>query len=55
VIGYAAVEYIKSGHGHVNYDAIPSVIYTHPEVAWVGKTEEALKQEGIAYKTGTFP
>ena len=41
--------------GHVNYDAIPGVIYTHPEVASVGKTEEQLKGEGVAYKVGTFP
>ena len=53
--GIAAVEIIKSGHGHVNYDAIPAVIYTHPEVAWVGKTEEQLKEEGVEYKVGKFP
>ena len=34
--GVAAAEYIRSGHGHVNYETIPSVVYTHPEVAWVG-------------------
>ncbi|KAI5479887.1 dihydrolipoyl dehydrogenase [Pseudohyphozyma bogoriensis] len=53
--GIAAVEYIQSGYGHVNYKAIPSVVYTHPEVAWVGKNEEELKAEGVAYKVGTFP
>lgn len=53
--GIAAVEYIKSGHGHVNYANIPSVMYSHPEVAWVGKTEEELKEAGIKYKTGKFP
>lgn len=53
--GIAAVEYIKTGHGHVNYDAIPSVVYTHPEVAWVGKNEEELKAAGVAYKVGKFP
>jgi len=53
--GGAAVEDIFKGYSHVNYDAIPSVIYTHPEVAWVGKTEEQLKEEGISYKTGKFP
>jgi len=53
--GIAAVEYIKSGHGHVNYNAIPSVVYTHPEVAWVGKTEQDLKKEGVEYKIGKFP
>jgi dihydrolipoamide dehydrogenase len=39
----------------VNYGIIPGVIYTHPEVAWVGKTEEELKAEGVAYKVGKFP
>ncbi|CAG58981.1 IRC15 [Nakaseomyces glabratus] len=53
--GIAAVEYIKKGHGHVNYGNIPSVMYTHPEVAWVGKTEEQLTEEGIKYKVGKFP
>ncbi|CCM06592.1 uncharacterized protein FIBRA_08870 [Fibroporia radiculosa] len=53
--GIAAVEYIKTGHGHVNYHAIPSVVYTHPEVAWVGKTEQELKKAGIEYKVGKFP
>ncbi|KAF9653343.1 dihydrolipoyl dehydrogenase [Thelephora ganbajun] len=53
--GIAAVEYLKSGHGHVNYNTIPSVVYTHPEVAWVGKTEQDLKKEGVQYKVGKFP
>ncbi|KAH9922400.1 dihydrolipoyl dehydrogenase [Fomitopsis serialis] len=53
--GIAAVEYIKTGHGHVNYHAIPSVVYTHPEVAWVGKTEQELKKAGVQYKVGKFP
>jgi len=53
--GIAAVEFIKSGHGHVNYDAIPSVVYTHPEVAWVGKTEQELKAAGVQYRVGKFP
>ncbi|KAF9897519.1 dihydrolipoamide dehydrogenase precursor [Lobosporangium transversale] len=53
--GIAAVEYINGGHGHVNYDVIPSVIYTHPEVAWCGKTEDQLKKDGVAYNVGTFP
>ncbi|KAF8662039.1 hypothetical protein AX16_001224 [Volvariella volvacea WC 439] len=52
--GIAAVEYIKHGHGHVNYNAIPSVVYTHPEVAWVGKTEQDLKAEGVKYNVGKF-
>ena len=53
--GIAAVEYMKSGFGHVNYENIPSVMYTHPEVAWTGKTEEQLKEAGVEYKTGKFP
>ncbi|GAA5989827.1 hypothetical protein JCM5350_002957 [Sporobolomyces pararoseus] len=53
--GIAAVEYIHSGFGHVNYGCIPSVVYTHPEVAWVGKTEEDCKAEGIEYRVGNFP
>lgn len=51
----AAIEYIHKGHGHVNYGAIPSVMYTHPEVAWVGQNEQELKEAGVKYKTGTFP
>jgi dihydrolipoamide dehydrogenase len=51
----ACAERIAGRAGHVNYDAIPSVIYTYPEVAVVGKTEEELKQAGVAYKTGKFP
>jgi len=53
--GIAVAELIKSGTGHVNYNAIPSVIYTEPEVAQVGKTEEELKKEGVKYKVGKFP
>ena len=52
--GIAAVEFIKSGHGHVNYNAIPSVVYTHPEVSWVGKTEQELKAAGVQYNVGKF-
>jgi dihydrolipoamide dehydrogenase len=52
--GMAAAEVIAGKHGHVNYDVIPGVIYTNPEVANVGKTEEALKTEGRAYKVGKF-
>lgn len=51
----ACAERIAGRAGHVNYDAIPSVIYTYPEVAVVGKTEEELKQSGTAYKVGKFP
>ncbi|KAJ3227415.1 dihydrolipoamide dehydrogenase precursor [Clydaea vesicula] len=53
--GIAAVEYIAGGHGHVNYKAIPSVVYTHPEVAWVGLNEAEAKAQGIEYKVGSFP
>ena len=53
--GIAAVETMAGYAGHVNYDAIPGVIYTYPEVASVGKTEEELKEAGISYKKGNFP
>ena len=53
--GVAAVELIAGKAGHVDYDLVPSVVYTAPEVAWVGKTEEQLKEAGVAYKTGKFP
>jgi dihydrolipoamide dehydrogenase len=53
--GIAVVETIAGFAGHVNYDAIPGVIYTYPEVASVGKTEEELKAAGIEYVKGTFP
>lgn len=46
---------MKSGHGHVNYGVIPSVVYTHPEVAWVGKSEQEVKAAGVQYKIGKFP
>jgi len=52
--GVACVERIVTGYGHVNYDAIPGVCYTHPEIASVGRTEEELKDAGIKYKKGTF-
>jgi dihydrolipoamide dehydrogenase len=51
----ACAELIAGKAGHVNYDIIPGVVYTKPEIAWVGKTEEELKAEGIAYKVGKFP
>jgi dihydrolipoamide dehydrogenase len=51
----ACAEFIAGRAGHVNYDAIPAVVYTAPEVASVGKTEEELKAAGIAYKVGKFP
>ena len=53
--GIAAVENILGERGHVNYNAIPGVIYTHPEVAFVGKTEEELKAEKVEYRRGFFP
>ena len=53
--GIACVENIAGYAGHVNYDAIPGVVYTFPEVATVGKTEEQLKKDGVAYNKGTFP
>ena len=53
--GIAAAEIIAGQAGHVNYDVIPNVIYTYPEVASVGKSEEELKQAGVAYNVGKFP
>ena len=53
--GIAVAEILAGQAGHVNYDVIPGVIYTSPEVAMVGKTEENLKQENISYKVGKFP
>jgi dihydrolipoamide dehydrogenase len=53
--GIAVAELIAGLPGHVNLDTIPYVIYTAPEIAWVGKTEQQLKAEGVPYKTGTFP
>ncbi|TKR33154.1 dihydrolipoyl dehydrogenase [Luteimonas gilva] len=53
--GIMVAELIAGLPGHVNYDTIPWVIYTEPEIAWVGKTEQQLKAEGIPYKTGSFP
>ena len=53
--GVMVAEIIAGQHGHVNYDAIPWVIYTAPEIAWVGKTEQQLKSEGVAYRAGRFP
>ncbi len=53
--GVACVEAIVTGHGHVNYDTIPAIVYTHPEIAMVGKTEEQLKESGVAYRKGSCP
>ena len=53
--GMMVAELIKTGHGHVNYDVIPGVVYTEPEIAMVGKTEAQLKNEGVEYTKGSFP
>ncbi|MBV8593693.1 MAG: dihydrolipoyl dehydrogenase, partial [Caulobacteraceae bacterium] len=53
--GVAIAELLAGRAGHVNYDAIPGVVYTWPEVAAVGRTEEELKAAGVAYKVGRFP
>ena len=53
--GLAVAELIAGRPGHVNLDTVPWVIYTEPEIAWVGKTERELKDAGIAYKSGSFP
>ena len=53
--GVAVAERIAGQHGHVDFNLIPWVIYTSPEIAWVGKTEQALKAEGRPYKAGSFP
>jgi dihydrolipoamide dehydrogenase len=53
--GVAVAERIAGQHGHVNFNTIPWVIYTSPEIAWVGQTEQQLKAAGVEYKAGTFP
>jgi dihydrolipoamide dehydrogenase len=53
--GVAVAERIAGQHGHVNFNTIPWVIYTSPEIAWVGQTEQQLKSAGVQYKAGTFP
>jgi len=53
--GIMVAEIIAGQHGHVNYDAIPWVMYTMPEIAWVGATEQELRTQGIAYRAGRFP
>jgi dihydrolipoamide dehydrogenase len=53
--GVACVEWIARGWGHVDYDAIPNVVYTEPEIASVGKTEEELKEAEVPYRKGVFP
>ena len=53
--GIIAAEGMLGAPVHIDYNCVPSVIYTHPEVAWVGKSEEDLKSEGIEYAVGKFP
>ena len=53
--GVAVAERIAGQHGHVDFNTIPWVIYTSPEIAWVGKTEQQLKAEGVDFRTGSFP
>jgi dihydrolipoamide dehydrogenase len=53
--GIAAVEFMAGKHGHVNYDAVANVVYTWPEIAAVGATEEELKERGVEYRVGKFP
>lgn len=53
--GMACVERLVTGYGHVDYNSIPAVVYTHPEIAAVGKTEEQLKEAGVDYRKGVFP
>ena len=53
--GVAVAERIAGQHGHVDFNTVPWVIYTSPEIAWVGRTEQQLKADGVAYRTGSFP
>ena len=53
--GIAVAETLAGQSGHVNYDVIPWVIYTSPEIAWVGRTEQELKSQGVAYRSGSYP
>jgi dihydrolipoamide dehydrogenase len=53
--GVAVAERIAGQHGHVNFNTVPWVIYTSPEIAWVGRTEQQLNADGVAYKAGSFP
>jgi len=53
--GVAVAERIAGKHGHVDFNTVPWVIYTSPEIAWVGKTEQQVKAEGVEYRTGSFP
>ena len=53
--GVAVAERIAGQHGHVDFNTVPWVIYTSPEIAWVGRTEQQLRSDGVAYRTGSFP
>jgi len=53
--GVMAADLIAGHVARVNYDTVPSVIYTHPEIAWVGATEQALRAGGVDYRSGVFP
>jgi dihydrolipoamide dehydrogenase len=53
--GVACVEQLVNGHGHIDYNVIPGIVYTNPEIATVGKSEEELQQAGVQYRTGIFP
>jgi dihydrolipoamide dehydrogenase len=53
--GIACAEWLVTGYGHVDYDTIPGVVYTHPEIASVGRSEDELKAAGRAYRKGVFP
>ncbi len=53
--GIICAEGLVGGKGHLDYNCVPSVVYTHPEVGWVGQSEEMLKEEGVKFKVGSFP
>ena len=53
--GMALAEFLARGHCHVNYEAIPGIVYTDPELASIGRTEDELKEQGVAYRKGEFP
>lgn len=53
--GVAVAEFLATGYAHVNYEAIPAIVYTHPEIASVGRTEEQLQEAGVPYRKGSFP
>ena len=53
--GVAVAQRIAGQHGHVDFNTVPWVVYTAPEIAWVGRTEQQLKNDGVAYRAGSFP